>query len=300
MTNVFEATSMKLKNGMTLLFKDGKGRELIDKIKTTLAEKYGPDNPQPYDDKNVWYAVCNTAGSTMTKEVTVDGITALTPGLTINVKFVYANSASTPKLKINNLNPQSIFQYGTTAVSTTAATSGWQAGALVQLTFDGTGFYRDQGYNTNSTYNVSSVLCTTSASAAAKASTNAAYYVLRAGNIFEITFRYSNTKAGALTLNVNNTGALPIYINGTASSSSNYTLPAGKYICYTDGSRYYINTDGTAPIHITGAANLDSVYPVGAIYLSTDGTDPGTLFGGTWTQQTNNISPSVYMWERTA
>jgi len=27
---------------------------------------------------------------------------------------------------------------------------------------------------------------------------------------------------------------------------------------------------------------LDQIYPVGAIYLSTSATDPGTLFGGTW------------------
>lgn len=29
---------------------------------------------------------------------------------------------------------------------------------------------------------------------------------------------------------------------------------------------------------------LDQIYPVGAIYMSTTSTDPGTLFGGTWTQ----------------
>ena len=31
------------------------------------------------------------------------------------------------------------------------------------------------------------------------------------------------------TLNINGTGAKPIYINGNASSASNYTLPAGSY-----------------------------------------------------------------------
>lgn len=31
-----------------------------------------------------------------------------------------------------------------------------------------------------------------------------------------------------------------------------------------------------------GGAVADSVYPVGAIYLSTSATDPATLFGGTW------------------
>ena len=35
----------------------------------------------------------------------------------------------------------------------------------------------------------------------------------------------------------------------------------------------------------TGAASIaDAVYPVGSIYLSVSSTDPGTLFGGTWTK----------------
>lgn len=29
---------------------------------------------------------------------------------------------------------------------------------------------------------------------------------------------------------------------------------------------------------------VDLVYPIGSIYMSVNGTDPGTLFGGTWEQ----------------
>ena len=34
---------------------------------------------------------------------------------------------------------------------------------------------------------------------------------------------------------------------------------------------------------------LNNVYPVGAIYISTNSTDPGTLFGGTWIQIQNTF-----------
>ena len=74
------------------------------------------------------------------------------------------------------------------------------------------------------------------------------------GNIFEITFRYANSAASALTLNVNNTGAKPIFLNGSASSATNHTLPAGKYIVFYDGTNYCINTTKFAPINISGAA----------------------------------------------
>lgn len=209
------------------------------------------------------YAVCSTAAATATKEVTIAGITELVAGLTVNIKFTNANSVASPTLKINTLTAKPIYQYGTTAVSTTAATTGWQAGAVVQLTYDGTGFVRDQGYNTNTTYTVTEVYCGTGATTAAKVSSNASYYVLRAGNIFEITFRYTNTKASALTLNVNGTGAKPIYIDGVASSATNYNIPAGKYICYYDGTNYYINTNGKAPINITGKADGNHDIPAG-------------------------------------
>jgi hypothetical protein len=47
-----------------------------------------------------------------------------------------------------------------------------------------------------------------------------------------------------LTLNINSAGAKPIYINGTVSSSSNYTLPNGTYFVFYDGTNYYFRTDG--------------------------------------------------------
>ena len=59
--------------------------------------------------------------------------------------------------------------------------------------------------------------------------------------------RYSNTKAAALTLNINSAGAKPIYINGAPSSATNYTLPAGTYLIFYDGTNYYFNTTADIP-----------------------------------------------------
>lgn len=99
-----------------------------------------------------YYGTCLTAAGTTAKTVTVDSAFTLIAGVMVTVKFTNTNSASSPTLNVNSTGAKSLMQYGTTAVSTAAATSGWQAGAVVSFTYDGTNWVRDQGYNTNTTY----------------------------------------------------------------------------------------------------------------------------------------------------
>ena len=101
------------------------------------------------------YGYCETAGATAAKVVDMTGF-SLVEGITIHVKFLYANTASNPTLNVNNTGAIKIMQYGTTAAAGAAATTGWQAGAMVMFTYDGTNWIRDQGYNTNSTYSAMS------------------------------------------------------------------------------------------------------------------------------------------------
>ena len=76
-----------------------------------------------------------------------------------------------------------------------------------------------------------------------------------------VTVGNSNSYAGAITLKVNGKGPYPIYINGAASSSSNYTLPAGSYFVYFDGTNFYFDTTGKIPGDITGHASGDIAAP---------------------------------------
>ena len=46
----------------------------------------------------------------------------------------------------------------------------------------------------------------------------------------------------------------------------------------------YVDTHGGG-----GGVSFDDVYPVGSIYMSVNGTDPGTLFGGTWVRLTDTF-----------
>lgn len=112
----------------------------------------------------------------------------------------------------------------------------------------------------NETQDYPSAYCTTGASTAAKKA-NCSLWTATANSWLHVLIAAANTSAGALTLNVNGQGAKPIYINGAASSSSNYTLPAAAYLVFYDGTNFHFRTDGKLPGNITGHADGDIALP---------------------------------------
>ena len=127
--------------------------------------------------------------------------------------------------------------------------------------------------------------CTDSAGTVGKTVTCADFDTLITGVTIHVKFTYGNT-ATSPTLNVNGTGAKPIYSNGT-------TVPGKtKLTSWYDNAIVSFTYDGTAwrmndvGAGLTSAVTdiLNLVYPVGSIYMSVNSTSPATLFGGTWTQ----------------
>ena len=96
------------------------------------------------------YGVCSTAAATAAKTVTIDysGTLTIFTGLTVRVKFTDGNSAASPTLNVNNTGAKSII-YGTSF----AAGGGWTAGAVTELTYDGTNWImsRANAVDTNAT-----------------------------------------------------------------------------------------------------------------------------------------------------
>lgn len=118
-----------------------------------------------------------------------------------------------------------------------------------------------------------SAYCSTAGDTAAKRA-NCSLYKLVANQYLQVLIGSDNTSASALTLEVNSQGQKPIYINGVASSSTNYTLPGSTYIVFYDGTNYYFRTDGKIQ-GPGGTLELTANKVTSITSLSTDTEYPG-------------------------
>lgn len=176
----------------------------------------------------------------------------LVEGSRISILFSNAVTEATPKLNVNNTGAKSIY-YNGSALNPTAvtyATAVITSGSVVTFVYQGTYFAITAienpkrivvpGYQLDSTGGNSTKIMKMS------------NYTLCAGSLFTASFLHDNTASSILSLNINETGAKTLFINGKQSSSSNCTLPAGTYLIYYDGTNYYVRTDGKYP----GASSL--------------------------------------------
>lgn len=107
----------------------------ISNVVELLSSAYpaSPVHPELYE----YYGVCSSGASDVAKTVSVDGNFSLVTGVVVKVKFTASNSVANPTLNVNGTGAKGIKRYGTTAVSTSAASS-WQANSVISLTYDGT------------------------------------------------------------------------------------------------------------------------------------------------------------------
>lgn len=169
---------------------------------------------------------------------TIDGVTALYAGLKIAYRFQVLGGEGSTTLNVNNLGAKTITRG-------TGAFYRWTIGrnGVAILVYDGSA-WRFGDYDSNDQYVLPDAYCSTAAGTQAKAATSIGFSYSRHNNIpFRIYFTNANTYNGNLTLNVNSNGAKPLWINGSASSSSNKTIAVGVYWCYYDGTQFQLWTD---------------------------------------------------------
>lgn len=93
------------------------------------------------------YGVCSTAAATAAKVVTLADYDELITGTTVHVKFLNGNTAESITLEVGGTAAKPVYQYGTTAPGSTAATS-WAANSMISFTYDGTAWrMNDAGAN---------------------------------------------------------------------------------------------------------------------------------------------------------
>ena len=193
---------------------------------------------------NSGYGTCSTASATSAKVVTIaDTNWKLKVGTIIGVKFTNTNSASNVTLNVNNTGAKSIYYSNIVYTGNNENIVGY-SGKIIYYMYDGTYWcWLNSGIEKDT---LTSAYCTSNGDTASKVA-SCTNYLLLAKSYLHITMTKANTSKTALTLNVNGRGAKPIYINGKVSSATNYTLPAGSYIVYYDGTNYQFRTDGVLP-----------------------------------------------------
>lgn len=153
--------------------------------------------PSSVGDLAPLYGECTTAAKTAAKTVTISGVTELVEGLTIYVRFTYANGVADPTLQVNSLTAKAIKRYGTTAPSTSAASS-WNAGAVVSLTYDGTYWMLNDWINTTYSAMTEAEMKTGTATTAR----NLTAARLKAAVEYHAPVTSVNGSTGAVTVNV--------------------------------------------------------------------------------------------------
>ena len=121
-------------------------------IVTGLIEQVKIDTGANQSIASTAYGVCNTLSDYAAKTVEMTGFELIT-GVTVHIKFTYSNAAENPPtLNINNTGAKPIVLYNTTSAGTDPTTTGWLAGAVLSLTYDGTSWVRDSGNNVDTHY----------------------------------------------------------------------------------------------------------------------------------------------------
>lgn len=187
------------------------------------------------------YGTCETAAATVAKVVVCANFDQLITGVTIHVKFTYSNTAANPTLNVNSTGAKSIYRYGSTAAGN-AASSSWNAGAVISFTYDGSAWQMNDWINTDSNNMV----------AQTPATTNADYEVLFSSTADNTTriegakknsnlkFNPSTGNLQATQLNGVTIGSSPKFTDTTYSSQAAASGGTAVSLC-TTGEKYTWN-----------------------------------------------------------
>ena len=193
------------------------------------------------------YGTCIVSANTTRKDVDLPAFDKLITGVTVYVKFTYANGVANPTLKVGSTDAAPIKAYGSTAPGTSPSTS-WNDGAIVAFTYDGANWMMS-GSSASGSGGSGDLFgtCGTAAGTAKKSVelvggvTTSASDEIPTGTTVRVKFTNTNT-ASSPTLEVGNWTAFAIKRYGTtaAGTTERKSWKAGQVIAFT-----YIDDNGT-------------------------------------------------------
>lgn len=242
-----------------------------------------PAVPISYDNRS-YYGTCSTAASTTAKTVIgADFPSNPIAGATVNVLFTAANTASAPQLKVGADVARDIYVGGSVANGTTNVLK-WSANTLVTFVFDGTRFRFVSSSEAGSVEPSRGAstwygTCSTAASTAAKTCT-VNNFVLQKGATVRLLCTTDQTYAsGAITLNVNSTGAKTVYARNNATSSSNPLRWASQDIVTFVYDGTYWRFAGKVGSHVVGTFTFAaSGWSAGGVHSALESSWPFALY----------------------
>ena len=225
------------------------------------------------------YGTCSTAAATAAKVVTCADFTTLITGVTIHVKFTYANGVASPTLNVNSTGAKNIYRYGTTAPSTSAASS-WQAGSVVEFTYDGSAWIMNGWLNDNSnTYDREYFNGAVKAETAITAGyltcgTAAGYKNIAKGTSFDISYpvMYQGTAIAAGSTRTDFYHSIPINCTATnGGTSPAFTSYKAVYLYGTlSGSTFTIDSSTIFTQTVPSSEDGKAYYYLGQAYSATN------------------------------
>lgn len=207
------------------------------------------------------YGTCATAAGTAAKVVTCANFDQLIEGVTIHVKFTYSNTAANPTLNVNSTGAKNIYRYGTTAPSTSVATS-WNDGSVVSFTYDGTYWQMNNWLNTDT-------------------DNNTTYTFANGTNGFTVTPSGGTAQTVTVTPSITN--------NVTGSGTSGYIAKFNGAHTVTNGPQLGSSTTTFLRNDGSWATPTDN----NTTYTFANGTNGFTVTPSGGTAQTVTVTPSI-------
>lgn len=82
------------------------------------------------------FGTCSSAEDATTKTVNISNFDSLKTGATVRIQFINSNTAMNPFLNVSDTGAKPMYRYGTTPIGQDTDSS-WQAGSVVQFTYNG-------------------------------------------------------------------------------------------------------------------------------------------------------------------